>query len=85
MTLRAKKSNDRFAMVPLKHFLIKNVEDNVVFLTRKVFNFDKLSIASFKQQIRKTILQKTANEKKMKKRNHEFHTVSGAILALRVT
>jgi len=50
-------------MVPLKPYLIKNVEDNVVFLTRKGFNFYKISIDSFKQQIRKTILQKTANEK----------------------
>ena len=37
---------------------IKNVEDNVVFLTRKVFISSSFSDASYKQGMRKSLSQK---------------------------
>ena len=46
---------------PRNHNLIKNVEDIVVFLTRKVFNSDNLAIASCKKEMCKSLSQKTAN------------------------
>ena len=38
--------------------LIKNVEDNAVFLTRKVLNYDNFSVLSYKQEMRNSIFHR---------------------------
>ena len=43
--------------------LIKNVEDQIVFLFPKVFNPDNFSSLSYKQEIRKSLLQRSQNQK----------------------
>ena len=54
------------------------MDDNVVFLTQKVINL--FFIASSKQEMRKSLFRKTANENKRFKRNtnygYAFHTRS---------
>ena len=42
--------------------VIKNVEDNVVFLTRKVFNSNNFSSLSYKQEMHLTFAEKHTNE-----------------------
>ena len=55
-----KDGNAQFATVTLKPYSEKNVEAIVVFLTPKVFSTDSFSIASKKQEMRKSLLQKNS-------------------------
>jgi len=54
--------NGRFTTVPFNPLFDKNVQDIIVFLSQKVFHFDNFSIASYKQDLRKSRLL----------RNHEW-------------
>ena len=52
-------SNARFTKVPTKpNFFITNVEDNVVFLTRKVLISVNFVIVSYKQELRRSLMQR---------------------------
>ena len=59
MTLHAKMTMHELKMSPKNLYLIQNVEDNVVFLKRQVFNSDNVSIVSYKEKMCKSLLQKT--------------------------
>ena len=54
MTLQAKMEKPDPQRSP--YYLIKNVEDSVIFPTWKVFNSDNVSIVSYKQEMRKSKL-----------------------------
>jgi len=58
----------RLAMPDVKRYprnikLINSVKDNIVFMTRKVFYYDNVSIASYKQEIRESLSQRNRKYK----------------------
>ena len=56
--------NIAYKILKRNHNLIKNVEDTVFFLTGKVFISVSFSIASYKQEMRKSLLQRNRNDNK---------------------
>ena len=63
MTLHARSAIPELQQYPWNLNLIKNVEDTIVFLTRKVFTSESFSIAFYKQEMRGHFRRETANEK----------------------
>ena len=58
-----KDRNSRFTTLPLKPLADKNVKNNVIFLTHKVISSLNFSIASYNQEMRKSIIKtEPANE-----------------------
>ena len=58
----------RLAMPDVKRYprsikLINSVKDNIVFMTQKVFYYDNVSIASYKQEIRESLSQRNRKYK----------------------
>ena len=62
MTLHARSAIPELQQYPWNLNLIKNVEDTIVFLTRKVFTSESFSIAFYKQEMRGHFRRETANE-----------------------
>ena len=69
-----------FQWYPWNLNLIKNLEDNIVFFTQKVFNSENFSISSYKQEMRKSVLQRNRKTKinclKKLKHAYQIHTWS---------
>ena len=63
-----KDVNSRFTTVPLKPYSDKNVEDTIVFLTRKVFISVSFSIAFCMQEMRNHLRRETTNENEKNKK-----------------
>ena len=62
VTLHAISAIPELQQYPWNLNLIKNVEDTIVFLIRKVFIYESFSMAFYKQEMRGHFRRETANE-----------------------